>query len=198
MRSIDSPLRPWAVSSRWPGSRGNSELIVFWMVSAREWLGVARRSFSGMSFRRLPPSSTRPLVRLMVSRLVAFGSTKGLITIDPPPSASGAGCRLPVKSGPGRRSATSSRPPSRLVVEVPGAMMTRTSNFECFEAPGGMTPSTTTTALSSEFRRSCGDRGGVPGWPLPNPRLASSCERNARTSAGICRLPVPRRPTTMP
>ena len=160
-------------------------LIVFWIDSAREWLGVASRSLSGMSLLTSPPSSTRPLVRLIESRCVAFGSTNGLMTIAPAPSASGDACRLPVRSGPGRRSAISSRPPSRLVVDVPGEIVTRTSNFEPFGDPGGMTPSTMTTAVSSEFRSSCGEIAGDPGAPLPKPRRAISWRRNARTSEGI-------------
>ena len=118
--------------------------------------------------------------------------------MDPAPSASGNGCRLPVYSGPGRKSATNNRPPSRLVVDVPGAVVTRTSKREPLGAPGGITPSTITTAESLEFSSCCGVIFGEPGAPLPKPRFASSCERNARTSDGICRLPVSRRPTTIP
>ena len=100
-------------------------------------------------------------------------------------------------AGPGLRSAVQSRPPSRLVVLDPGTAETRTSNRVSLVAPAGITPSTSTAAMSSLSR----NRSGEIPMPLaesPTSCRASSRSSIARISAGMARLPVPFRPTTSP
>jgi hypothetical protein len=196
--SMASPERPLAVSWAWPSSRGKVELMALSIDLARVWLVCDMRRRITMSCIIEPPSRMRPLSRFTASRSRARGCTNGLMKIGPRASASGLACRLPVTSGPGRSSVVQSVPPSRLVEPEPGTAKTRTSNFCSLGAPGGITPSTMTTAQSPESSIRSGVMSPNPVAAFPTPLRAISCSMNARTSAGMRRLPVPSSPTTRP
>jgi len=105
-------------------------------------------------------------------------------------------------TGPSRRSVVHNSPPSRLDTFDPGSVRTRTSNVDPFGDPGGITPSTITTATAGSRSTS---RGVFPasgpsrsGPPRPIPPRASSRSIVAWICTGNGPPPVPLSPTTIP
>ena len=138
-----------------------------------------------------------PAAPVTASAPAATELENGLMKMGPPASAMANGCCAPVINTPGRKTVIHNLPPSILVVEVPGAANTRTSNRVPATAPGGIIPSIITAETSSVSSKRAFDPFGESTGSNCF-RCPISLSNNARTSTGMARLPVPLRPTTSP